>query len=140
MDNPFSFRIPWIRMVNRWIVVIYFSLIHPILLYRRFYNGGMTVATYFWIAMAVLVLILYLPQVVRDTRQAIRLEFDGLVITIIYLFRRSIILPIQEVVDIQETSKEVLILTQDTTYSVSEQVPKEAVTLLRQLHERYREN
>ena len=127
-------------MANRWIVVIYFSLIHPILLYRRFHNGGMTVATYFWIAMAVLVLILYLPQVVRDTRQAVRLEFDGLVITIIYMFRRNIILPVQEVVEIRETSKEVLILTPDATYSVSKQVPKEAVTLLRQLHERYREN
>lgn len=140
MDHPFSFRISRLRMLNRWIVVTYFSLLHPILLFRRFHNGGMTNSTYFWIGMAVLVLALYLPQVLRDTRQATKIEFDGLVITFIYLFKRNMILPIQDIISIEESSKQTIIQTSDNTIRVSRDIPKQAITLLRQLHNRYSES
>lgn len=137
MDHPFSFRISRLRMLNRWIVVIYFSLLHPIILFRRFHNGGMTNGTYFWIGMAVLVLALYLPRVVRDTRQVIRVDFDGLVITFIFLFKRNVILPIQDVINIEERNKQTIVQTSDDTIPVSRDIPKQAITLLWQLHNRY---
>ena len=137
MDHPFSFSIPWIRIVNRWIVVVYFSLVHPVLLYRRYHNGGMEVSTYFWIGMALLVLLLYLPQVIRDVRQAVRIEFDGLVLTLGFLFRANQIITISEVQAILHHKRHITLVADTGEIKITSQLPSAAYKLLNQLHQKF---
>jgi uncharacterized membrane protein YdbT with pleckstrin-like domain len=139
MDHPFSFRIPWIRMLNRWVVVVYFSLIHPILLYRRFHNGGITNSSYFWIGMALVVLALYLPQVLRDIKQATKIEFDGLVLTLGFIFKSNVIIPINAVSAVLQEKHRVMIVTDNGEIELTSQLPTSAYTLLSQLHQKFGE-
>lgn len=139
MDSSFSFKIPWVRILNRWVVVLYFSLLHPPLLFFRFYNRSMSASTYFWIGMAVIVLALYLPQVIRDTRQATSIEFDGLVLTLGFLFRPNVIIPINAISAILREKHRVIITTDNGEVELTSQLPSSAYKLLTQLHQKFGE-
>lgn len=140
MDHPFSFRIPWIRILNRWVVVVYISFIHPFLLFRRYYHREMMLSTYFWIFMAVVVLALYLPQVIRDMKQAVKIEFDGLVLTFGFLFKANMILPISSITQLIHNKNDVTLITDDGKIELTKQLPKASYQLLTQLHHKFGKN
>lgn len=97
----------------------------------------MTGGTYFWLGMALLVLLLYLPQVIRDMRQAVKIEFDGLVLTVGFLLRPNQIIPINEVQAIHHHKHRVVLVTDTGEIAVTAQLPAPAYKLLQQLHQKF---
>ena len=124
-------------MINRWVVVTYFTFVHPVLLYRRFHNGGMATSTYFWIGMAILVLAMYLPQVLRDLRHGVRLEFEGLVLTVGYLFKPNQIIPVNSIIAIEKRKHSLWLKTDEGNLEITSQLSPSAYKLLDQLFRKF---
>lgn len=90
--------------------------------------------------MAVVVLAIYLPQVIRDMKQAVKIEFDGLVLTFGFLFKANMILPISSITQLIHNKNDVTLITDDGKIELTKQLPKSAYQLLTQLHHKFGKN